>query len=110
MKLLFDQNLSYRLCELVADIFPDSKQVRLLGLERAEDIQIWEYARKEDFVIVTLDADFYELSLLHDSPPKVLWLRCGNQPTDTIAKLLRQRLPEIMDFASDSETTCMQIY
>jgi predicted nuclease of predicted toxin-antitoxin system len=40
MKLLFDQNLSYRLCAKLHDIFPDSSQVRLLGLDRRHDDEI----------------------------------------------------------------------
>jgi hypothetical protein len=31
MKLLFDQNLSFKLCTLLSDLFPDSKPVRELG-------------------------------------------------------------------------------
>jgi predicted nuclease of predicted toxin-antitoxin system len=34
MKLLFDQNLSYKLCGRLADLFPDSQQVRRLGLAK----------------------------------------------------------------------------
>lgn len=41
MKLLFDQNLSFKLCVKLADFFPDSNQVRLLGLDQAEDRTVW---------------------------------------------------------------------
>ena len=37
MKLLFDQNLSFKLCTLLSDLFPDSKPVRELGLDRSDD-------------------------------------------------------------------------
>jgi predicted nuclease of predicted toxin-antitoxin system len=37
MKLLFDQNLSFKLCRQLADAFPDSAQVCLAGLAEAED-------------------------------------------------------------------------
>jgi predicted nuclease of predicted toxin-antitoxin system len=33
MKLLFDQNLSFKLCERLADLFPHSQQARLLQRE-----------------------------------------------------------------------------
>ncbi len=110
MKLLFDQNLSYRLCDLLKDLYPDSQQVRLLGLDRTEDIGIWEYALKHGFVIVTQDADFYELSLLRGAPPKIVWLRCGNQPTTFINMLLRKYTQEISTFISDEKIACMEIY
>lgn len=35
MKLLFDQNLSFKLCRQLNDLFPDSRQVWLVGLEPA---------------------------------------------------------------------------
>mgnify|MGYP000259388477 CR=1 FL=1 len=62
MKLLFDQNLSHRLPSALLDIFPGSSQVRLVGLDQSDDTMIWDYAGKEGFCIVTLDADFAELS------------------------------------------------
>jgi len=95
---------------MLNDLFPESQQVRLLGMERAEDLQIWEYAHQNNFVIVTLDADFYELSLLRGAPPKVIWLRCGNQPTAVIVEMLRKQSLEIEEFISDTETACLEIY
>jgi predicted nuclease of predicted toxin-antitoxin system len=65
MKLLFDQNLSYKLCRcLSGGDFADSTQVRLIGLDKAEDQIIWNYAKSNGFTIVTLDADYAELSAL----------------------------------------------
>ena len=64
MKLLFGQNLSFKLCSRVADIFPDSQQVRLAGLDQAADRNIWDYALANCLTIVTQDADYAELSAL----------------------------------------------
>lgn len=64
MKLLFDQNLSFKLCRQLADLFPDSTQVRLLGLHRANDRVIWEHAKANGFTLISLDADFAELAAL----------------------------------------------
>ena len=44
MKLLFDQNLSFKLCTQLADVFPDSSQTRLLGLDQADDRTLWQHA------------------------------------------------------------------
>ena len=78
MKLLFDQNLSHRLCALLADAFPGSEQVRRAALDRATDDAIWAFAARESFTIVTLDADFSDIAALRGAPPKVIWLGCGN--------------------------------
>ena len=100
MRLLFDQNISYRLVSKLSDCYPDSKQVRELGLSNAEDIGIWDYARKNDYLIVTFDADFYDIGLINGCPPKIIWLRTGNLTTTQIADLLKKRLQQITDFCS----------
>jgi len=64
MKLLFDENLSFKLRAKMQDVFPGSKHVRDLGLEQVDDIEIWEFAKHENFVIVTKDADFNDLSVM----------------------------------------------
>ncbi len=72
MKLLFDQNLSFKLCDQLADIFPNSNHVRVLGLERAADRTLWQYAGSNGYTLVTLDADFAEMAALLGPPPKVI--------------------------------------
>jgi predicted nuclease of predicted toxin-antitoxin system len=84
VKLLFDQNLSHRLCRMLVDVFPNAQQAKRAGLERAGDDDIWNYAHREGFAIVTLDADFADIAALRGAPPKVIWLRCENQSTTTI--------------------------
>ncbi len=62
MKLLLDENLSRRVVHLLVTDFPGTTQIALQGMEQASDSEIWQFARDNDFVIVTKDADFYELS------------------------------------------------
>jgi predicted nuclease of predicted toxin-antitoxin system len=62
MKLLFDANLSHKLASRLADVFPESSHVRLVGLEVQSDLAIWDYAKDQGLTIVTLDEDFYDLS------------------------------------------------
>src|SRR5690242_18733094 len=90
MKLLFDQNLSFKLCQTVADVFPDSMHVRALGLSNVGDREIWDYARAGGFAIVTQDVDFAEMATLLGSPAKVIWLGAGNQTTAAISILIRR--------------------
>ncbi len=74
MKLLFDENLSFRLCRQLNDLFPESSQVRLLGLQQADDHTIWNYAKTNGYVLVTLDADFVDMAGLLGPPPKIIRL------------------------------------
>ena len=89
MKLLFDQNLSLNLVSHLADRFPDSNHVSLLGLGKASDDEVWNYARDNGFTLVSKDADFSDRNLLRGFPPKVLWLRIGNCTTAQVEALLR---------------------
>lgn len=109
MRLLFDENLSFKLCQQLSDLFPGSSQVRLLRLEGADDRTIWNYAKMNGFALVTLDVDFMEMAVLLGPPPKVVRLRCGNQPTATIEALLRRHANIIADFEND-EYGCLEIY
>jgi predicted nuclease of predicted toxin-antitoxin system len=110
MKLLFDQNISFKLCQAVADLFPDSVHVRALGLSEVGDQAIWDYAKANGFAIVSQDVDFAEMAALLGSPPKVIWLRAGNQSTAALSKLLRRHAEMILTFASDDNATCLEIY
>ena len=102
MKLLFDQNLSPRLPRWLVDIYPGSDHVRTLHLDRATDSAIWLHAKTEGFCIVTQDADFAERSRLYGSPPKVLWLRCGNVTPHQVEQLIRRNAGIIEALANDS--------
>ena len=102
MKLLFHQNLSPRLPRLLADLYPNSVHVREIGLRDASDAEIWEYAKKNGFVIVPKDSDFQQRSLLYGHPPKFVWLRVGNCPVKTVEELLRKHSVVIHTFVQDA--------
>ena len=110
MRLLVDQNLSFKLCRLLSDLFPGSDHVRLLGLAEADDRTVLTYAKTNGFVLVSHDSDFAELAALNGSPPKVIWLRTGNQPTGAIEAALRRHADAIAAFEQDAETACLEIY
>ena len=112
MKLLFDQNISFRVVRGLINIFPESKQVRDLQLENATDRQIWDYAKKEKFTIVTFDSDFYDLTLLLGIPPKVIWLRFGNTSTDNLIFILQENQNLIHEFIENpdyKEVGCLEL-
>lgn len=64
MKLLFDQNLSPLLFVALADLYPDSAHIRDVGLREAGNVEIWEFAARHGYAIVTKDADFRQRSFL----------------------------------------------
>ncbi|MGM0566708.1 MAG: DUF5615 family PIN-like protein [Bacteroidota bacterium] len=112
MRLLFDQNISFRLVNKLSEVFPDTKQVRQLGLENATDLEIWSYAKKYDFTIVTFDSDFCDISNLKGFPPKIIWLRFGNTTTDKLAEILSIKAESIKAFINspeNKELACLEV-
>ena len=112
MKLLLDQNISFRITSKIQDLFPGSKQVRDLGLENSKDSFLWNYANENNYCIVTFDGDFYDLGLIKGSSPKVIWLRLGNTSTQNIEIVLRKNYELIKTFLTDlnyKEIGCLEI-
>ena len=112
MRLLFDQNISFRLIKKVRNIFPESVSVKEAGLENSSDSAIWEYAKANDFAIVTFDSDFYELNILKKTSVKIIWLRTGNTSTDNLVKLFSDKHDVINEFLNNEiyhDIDCLEI-
>lgn len=108
MKLLLDENLSDRIIHKIIDLYPDSHHVKTLSLLNTDDSLIWEFAKFNDFVIVSKDSDFHQRSLLYGYPPKFIYLRIGNNPTSKIVEILRDNFSIIREFYN-SETESILI-
>ena len=103
MRLLFDQNLSPHLVAMLADLFPGSKHVQSLGLDRAPDVLLWDFAREHNYVIVTRDVEFSEQSVIAGHPPKVIWIRLGNCTTLEIESAIRRNRGQIGTFGESKD-------
>ena len=101
MKLLFDENLSPKLVQRMASLFPDSAHVHEYGLGATDDGTIWQFAAARGFAIVSKDLDFYDRSILIGGPPKLIWLRTGNCSTAQVENLLSTFAAEIVHFDSN---------
>jgi len=112
MKLLFDQNISFRITKLISDKFPEAKHLNELGLADSTDMAIWEFARSNSYTIVTFDSDYYDLSIIRGCPPKIIWLRIGNTSTQMVAKELIDDFAIIKAFLTDSsyqDLACLEL-
>ena len=110
MRLLFDHNLSPALVSRLQDIYPSSSHVYLLGLDQALDTEIWQYARQEEFLIVTKDADYSELCMMRGFPPKVVWIRRGNCKTANIEALLRNHYSHLEMMEASISTGILTLF
>ena len=69
---MFDENLTARLADSLADVFPGSAHLSTAGLAGTPDARVWAHAASEGFVLVTKDEDFHRLSVLRGPPPKAV--------------------------------------
>jgi predicted nuclease of predicted toxin-antitoxin system len=110
MKLLLDQNISFKLVKQLEEYFPNSSHVKLEDLSESSDLEVWSFARENDFTIVTQDVDFSEISLVKGTPPKIIWLKCGNATTQHIYDTIIINFNSIEAFVNDSRSSCLKLY
>ncbi|MEP7211801.1 MAG: DUF5615 family PIN-like protein [Acidobacteriota bacterium] len=109
MKLLFDENLSPAPPRRLIDIFPGSVHVRDVGMKAADDPVVWDFAKANNFLIVSKDADMHDLSLVFGNPPKVIWRRLGNCSTRQVEEVLRRELEIIRLFFKDDSSSLLAL-
>lgn len=110
MKLLIDENLSRRVVPFILQDYPESSQISLLNMEHSSDKEIWDYAQKYGYTIVTKDADFLDMSLLYGQPPKIIWLKIGNQTKAVMINALLKNRMEIERVLITEDKACVEIY
>ncbi len=110
MKLLLDENISYRVVQSIQSHFPGSVQVTKIDSELHEDHRIFDFASRNDFAIVTFDEDFYDLQLLKGHPPKIIWLRFGNSSNLKVINKLLESREAIESFLSNPDSGILEIY
>ncbi len=110
VRLLFDENISYRIKKKVEITFSETIHVSDTELQSpAKDIDIWNWAKTNHYIIVTYDEDFESMFHIKGFPPKVILLRPGNQSTNNIAKVLISSLEEILSFSINKEIGFLEI-
>lgn len=109
MKLIFDQNISFRVVKSLLDIFPESVHVTNLSLSNASDQEIWNFAKRNECTIVTFFSDFYDFSLIWGYPPQIIWIRTGNKSSSEVVTLLKRHSNNIGSFIAEKELACLAI-
>lgn len=110
MKLLFDENISYKILKKIGSDYNDSNPCNSIRPLLKNDLEIWGYAKNNNFSIVTFDEDFYEWMVLKGFPPKIIWLRTGNTSTNDIANSLNLKVDSIKEFLENPDIGILEIY
>ena len=104
MTIWVDAQLSPRTARWIAITFPvASAPLRDLGLRDACDEEIFAAARAANAIVLTKDSDFVRLLEQQGSPPKVLWLTCGNTSEAALQQILSQHLTTALGLLAGGE-------
>ena len=68
------------------------------------------YAIDNNYIIATQDADFYEMGLIHGQPPKIIWLKMGNQSKATTINALINNREFIYQALIVEDKECVEIF
>ena len=107
MNLLFDANVSFRILELLKSHFSSAAHASQHNLNSATDINIWNFAQKNNFCIVTKDSDFNDLAIARRAPPKIIWLKVGNLKTGLLAEFILSHASKINLFLKDDHSAVL---
>lgn len=109
MRLLFDQNISPRILKHLPSEFSGCTQVRFVGLEDEGDFQIFQFAKSNDFCVVTFDSDFVDLNTLYGTPPRIIWLNTGNLSTQNISSLILNNILIIRKYIEEDTDSILEL-
>ena len=95
-RVLLDQGLPRSAASLLRDEGWDVVHTGEIGLSRATDREILDFARTEERVIITLDSDFHTiLAVTNASSPSVIRIRLEGLRGPDFALLIRRIWPKV---------------
>ena len=105
MKIWVDAQLSPAIAAWINRTFDDieAESVRALGLRDATDPDIFEAARKADVVVMSKDDDFIQLIDQRGTPPKLIWITCGNTSNAKMREILSTALLKVKKLLESGE-------
>jgi predicted nuclease of predicted toxin-antitoxin system len=104
VKILIDAQLPPSLKVLLCEAGHEAHHVTDIGLRDAADSVVWEYAVREEIIILTKDEDFAARRLRNRDRPIIIWLRVGNSSSAALADWLMPLLPSIQDLVNSGES------
>ncbi len=105
MKLWIDAQISPAIATWINQTFNDTEaeHVREVGLQQAEDKDIFAKAQKDRIVIMSKDDDFIRLIGQYGTPPQLIWVTCGNTSNKKLKEILSKTLPQVQELIKSGE-------
>ncbi len=66
---------------------------------RWDDRTIWTFAEENKPTVVTKDRDFYDRILLSNPPPRIIYVRCGNQRIRQFYELMHRVWADVCELS-----------
>jgi len=109
VRFLIDNALSPVVADILRDAGFDAVHVRDIGLQAEEDLVIFEKARIENRILISVDTDFGTLlALWHHSKPSVILLRRGTERRpEKQGELILANLPRLKE---PLENGCIAVF
>jgi predicted nuclease of predicted toxin-antitoxin system len=101
MRLLLDENISWRLVSYLRSHCAVVLHVRDTQLNNSPDTSIWRYAKQHGYDVITKDEDFLRLVLAEGFPPRVVAVQNAQVPVAKLAEFMLARLPQIESFLGE---------
>lgn len=105
MTIWIDAQLSPFIAKWIDGNFPELKAVALrsIGLQDDNDYDIFKKARKANVIVMSKDYDFVKLIEQYGTPPKLIWITCGNTSNARLCEILSNSLLQAINLLSDRE-------
>lgn len=105
MTIWVDAQLSPIIAAWINQSFPQisAVSVRALGLRDASDYEIYSKAKEAGATIISKDSDFQQLISQYGTPPKFIWVTCGNTSNQKMRDILDLTLQKALDLLNDGE-------
>jgi predicted nuclease of predicted toxin-antitoxin system len=111
VKLVLDENLSWRIIKKLLPFFEEVIHASDIKIPKpANDISIWNFAKKNGFTIISKDDDFEKIVLLRKAPPKLIYLKTYNLDTNKLVDLIIENKDKIIEFGNSDENDIFEIY
>lgn len=78
--------------------------MRELGLRDADDVQIFNEAKKRGCVLISKDSDFVDLVQRLGPPPQLIWVTCGNVTNANLKEIFSAVFKQALDLLAGGET------
>ncbi|WP_233855597.1 DUF5615 family PIN-like protein [Dyadobacter sp. CY326] len=102
--IILDAHIPPSLASWIASsYFIECYSAKFLNLCEAEDKEIFMLAREKDAIVITKDDDFVSLLSRNGSPPRVIWLTCGNTSKERWKEILSVNLAQALALLQTSD-------